>query len=80
MIIQQKWYYLSASYVKKPMYQPLPPYDRRPRSPGRTVPSRVRSPAHIPVTSRGQAATHLALPRNTVAAWLRYRDGGLDAL
>src|SRR5919206_2687836 len=33
------------------------------------------------VTSRGQAATHLALHRNTVAAWLhRYRDGGLEAL
>lgn len=33
------------------------------------------------VTSRGQAATHLALHRNTVAAWLRrYRDGGLDAM
>jgi transposase len=33
------------------------------------------------VTSRGQAATHLALHRNTVGAWLRhYRDGGLEAL
>jgi len=33
------------------------------------------------VTSRDRAATHLALHRNTVAAWLRrYRDGGLDAL
>ena len=33
------------------------------------------------VTSRGQAAAHLALHRNTVAAWLRrYRDGGLEAL
>jgi transposase len=33
------------------------------------------------VTSRAQAATHLALHRNTVAAWLRrYRDGGLEAL
>jgi transposase len=33
------------------------------------------------VTSRGQAATHLALHRNTVAAWLRcYRNGGLKAL
>ena len=32
------------------------------------------------VTSRSQAAAHLALHRNTVAAWLRrYRDGGLDA-
>jgi transposase len=33
------------------------------------------------VTSRGQAAAHLALHRNTVATWLRrYRDGGLEAL
>src|ERR671939_2045321 len=33
------------------------------------------------VTSRGQAAAHLALHRNTVPTWLRrYRDGGLDAL
>jgi transposase len=33
------------------------------------------------VTSRGQAAAHLALHRNTVAGWLRrYRDGGLEAL
>jgi transposase len=33
------------------------------------------------VTSRGQAAAHLALHRNTVAAWLRrYRSGGLEAL
>src|SRR4029450_1851968 len=33
------------------------------------------------VTSRSQAAAHLALHRNTVAAWLhRYRDGGLPAL
>jgi transposase len=33
------------------------------------------------VTSRSQAAAHLALHRNTVAAWLRrYQDGGLEAL
>jgi transposase len=33
------------------------------------------------VTSRGQAAAHLALHRTTVAAWLRrYGDGGLEAL
>jgi transposase len=32
------------------------------------------------VTSRGQAAAHLALHRNPVAAWLRrYCDGGLEA-
>src|SRR5919197_761760 len=33
------------------------------------------------VTSRGQAAAHLPLHRNTVATWLRrYRDGGLETL
>ena len=33
------------------------------------------------VTSRGQAAAHLALHRNTVAVWLRrYCDGGLETL
>jgi transposase len=33
------------------------------------------------VTSRCQAATHLALHRNTVATWLRrYREGGLATL
>jgi transposase len=33
------------------------------------------------VTSRGQAAAHLALHRNPVAVWLRrYRNGGLEAL
>jgi transposase len=33
------------------------------------------------VTTRRQAATHLAVHRNTVALWLRtYRDGGLSAL
>jgi transposase len=33
------------------------------------------------VTSRSQAAAHLALHCNTVALWLRrYRDGGLEAL
>jgi transposase len=32
------------------------------------------------VSSRGQAAAHLALHRNTVAAWFRrYCDGGLEA-
>jgi transposase len=32
------------------------------------------------VTSREQAATHLALHRHTVGLWLRrYRDGGLEA-
>jgi transposase len=33
------------------------------------------------VTTRRQAAMHLAVHRNTVALWLRtYRDGGLTAL
>jgi transposase len=33
------------------------------------------------VTSRGQAAAHLAVHRNTIAGWLRrYRHGGLQAL
>jgi transposase len=74
------------------MYQPLPPITegltaleeqlRRERDPKR------KPRLHLlvllqsgQVTSRGQAAAHLALHRNTVAVWLRrYRDGGLDAL
>ena len=74
------------------MYQPLPPITedldtleerlRRERAPKR------KPRLHLlvllkagQVTSRGQAAAHLALHRNTVAAWLRrYRDGGLEAL
>ena len=33
------------------------------------------------VTTRGQAATHLAVHRNTITNWLqRYRDGGLAGL
>src|SRR5215216_531558 len=74
------------------MYQPLPPITedldileeqlRRERDPKR------KPCLHLlvllksgQVTSRGQAAAHLALHRNTVAAWLRrYRDGGLEAL
>jgi transposase len=74
------------------MYQPLPPITedltaleeqlRRERDPKR------KPRLHLlvllksgQVTSRGQAAAHLALHRNTVAVWLRrYRDGGRDAL
>ena len=74
------------------MYQPLPPITedlaileerlRRERDPKR------KPRLHLlvllksgQVTSRGQAAAHLALHRNTVAAWLRrYHDGGLEAL
>jgi transposase len=74
------------------MYQPLPPItealetlqDRlhRERDPKRNV----RLPLFVlrksgQVTSRGQAATHLAVHRNTVGTWLRhYRAGGLEAL
>jgi transposase len=74
------------------MYQPLPPITedldileerlRRERDPKR------KPRLHLlvllkagQVTSRSQAAAHLALHRNTVAGWLRrYRDGGLEAL
>src|ERR671939_1099397 len=74
------------------MYQPLPPITedlaileerlRRERDPKR------KPRLHLlvllksrQVTSRGQAAAHLAVHRNTVAAWLRrYSDGGLEAL
>ena len=68
--------------VKNPMYQPLPPITedlatledrlRRERDPKR------KPRLHLlvlfkagQVTSRGQAATHWAVPRTTVAAWLR---------
>jgi transposase len=74
------------------MYQPLPPITedletleerlRRERD------SKRKPRLHLlvllksgQVTSRSQAATHLALHRNTVATWLRYyRAGGLEAL
>jgi transposase len=74
------------------MYQPLPPITEDLE----TLEDRLRherDPKRKPrlhllvllksgqVTSRGQAAAHLALHRNTVATWLRrYRDGGLEAL
>ena len=74
------------------MYQPLPSITedletleerlRRERDPKRKA--RVHLLVLLKsgqVTSRGQAATHLALHRNTVGAWLRrYRVGGLQAL
>jgi transposase len=74
------------------MYQPLPPiledletlqerlrHERDPkRKPRLHLLVLLKSGR---VISRGQAAAHLALHRNTVAAWLRrYRDGGLAAL
>ena len=74
------------------MYQPLPPivedlatlqerlrHERDPkRKPRLHLLVLLKSGQ---VTSRGQAATHLALHRNTVAAWLRrYCIGGLEAL
>ena len=78
-------------YVKKPLYQPLPPITEDLDTLEERL-HRERAPQCKPrlhllvllksgqVTSRSQAATHLALHRNTVAAWLRrYRDGGLEA-
>jgi putative transposase len=73
------------------MYQPLPPITedletleeglRRERDPKRKV--RLHLLVLLKsgqVTSRSQAAAHLALHRNTVAIWLRrYCDGGLEA-
>jgi transposase len=74
------------------MYQPLPPITedletledrlRRERDPKR------KPRLHLlvllksgQVTSRSDAAAHLAVHRNTVAVWLRrYRAGGLEAL
>src|SRR4029453_11902695 len=79
-------------YVKKPMYQSLPSITedldtleerlRRERDPKR------KARLHLLVllksgqgTSRSQAATHLAVHRNTVGTWLRhYRAGGIEAL
>ena len=74
------------------MYQPLPPIPEDLK----TLEDRLRHERHPKrkprlhlfvllksgqVTSRGQAATHLAVHRNTVAVWLRrYRTGGLEAL
>jgi putative transposase len=74
------------------MHQPLPPI----REDLETLEDRLhreRDPKRKPrlhlfvllkseqVTSRGDAAAHLALHRNPVATWLRrYRDGGLEAL
>jgi transposase len=74
------------------MYQPLPPITeeletleerlRRERDSKRKI--RLHLLVLLKsgqITSRGQAATHLALHRNTVATWLRsYQDGGLAAL
>jgi len=79
-------------YVKKPMYQSLPPITegldtleerlRRERDPKRKA--RLHLLVRLKsgqVTSRGQAATHLAVHRNTVGTWLRrYRAGGIEAL
>jgi transposase len=74
------------------MYQPLPPitedletlqerlrHERAPKRKPRLHLLVLLKLGHV--TSRGQAAAHLALHRNTVAAWLRrYRAGGLEAL
>lgn len=74
------------------MYQPLPPISEDVETLEDRL-HRERDPKRKPrlhllvllksgqVTSRGDAAAHLALHRNTVATWLRrYRDGGLEAL
>jgi transposase len=74
------------------MYQPLPPITEALETLVARL-HRERDPKRKPrlhllvllksgqVTSRSQAAAHLALHRNTVATWLRrYRDGGLEAL
>jgi transposase len=74
------------------MYQPLPPITedlatlkeqlRGERDPKRKV--RVHLLVLLKagqVTSRGQAAAHLAVHRNTITGWLRrYQHGGLEAL
>src|SRR5215470_15042243 len=74
------------------MYQPLPPIledldtlqaqlqrERDPKRKPRLHLLVLLKSGQVP--SRGQAAMHLALHRNTVATWLRrYRDGGLEAL
>jgi transposase len=73
------------------MYQSLPPIledlDTLPARLHRERDPKRKPRLHLlvllksgPVTSRGQAAAHLALHRNTVAAWLRrYCAGGLEA-
>ena len=74
------------------MYQSLPPITealetlqdrlRRERDPKRKVRLHLLVLLKAEqVTSRGQAATYLAVHRNTVGTWLRrYRDGGLETL
>lgn len=78
--------------VKKPLYQPLPRIVEdlaTLQEPLRHERDPKRQPRwHLfvwlktgQVTSRGHAAAPLALPRHTVAAWLRRsRAGGLEAL
>jgi transposase len=83
---------LCTNYSKKTMYQPLPCITEDLES----LQARLRSERDPPlrprlhllvllksgqVTTRRQAAAHLAVHRNTVAVWLRtYRAGGLTAL
>ena len=74
------------------MYQPLPPItedlETLEERLHRERDSKRKPRLHLlvllksgQVTSRSQAAAHLALHRTTVAAWLhRYRTGGLEAL
>ncbi len=74
------------------MYQPLPPIldaldllqERLHRERDPTCKPRLHLLVLLKsgqVTSRSQAAAHLAVHRNTVATWLRrYHDGGLEGL
>src|SRR5919199_6276523 len=79
-------------YAKKAMYQPLPIITEdlallqtRLRS-EREPPLRPRWHVLVllksgQVTTRRQAAAHLAVHRHTITGWLRqYRHGGLEAL
>jgi hypothetical protein len=83
---------LCINYSKKAMYQPLPCITEDLESLQARLRSerdpQVRPRLHLlvlfksgQVTTRRQAAAHLAVHRNTVALWVRtYGEGGLPAL
>ena len=83
---------LCTNHSKKAMYQPLPCITEDLESLQARLRSerdpQLRPRLHLlvllksgQVTTRREAAAHLAVHRNTVALWLRtYRDGGLPAL
>ena len=87
-VVKRLW----TNHSKKAMDQPLPCITEDLES----LQARLRSERDPPlrprlhllvllksgqVTTRREAAAHLAVHRNTVALWLRtYRDGGLPAL